>query len=266
MFVNMLVNDYFVQINVLRQRIKPGFMQAFYKAIIKEGFLFDGGYTHEGDWTNRKLDRLEEIADFNQVRMEARISQGFPQEDYDEDVIYDHEIDFRGIRFKREGFLGFIGYWCALGPHLTFVIKLVNTDVMAERRIPKEPPIIRDRYRYYYYLEAIEPLKRLAVKLLELRFADIIQTAHCEADPWYDIYDVATGKGLHFHPFAIMPKTLMEEFRKDYFSRWECPLTATGIMKIQLAKAKVTDLRGDDVLIEITDFTLPRSEIENGLI
>ena len=233
---------FYVQMFFIKERIKPNFVRDIYQTIIDTGFAFDGGsavegkFDDEGKRIRRNITSLEEIYEYNQTRFEQRLRDGFPDDAWDVDTEYDHELGYRHIYFKRDGFSsGLHGYWHDHNGHPAFSICIEEFDVEFKKAVPGKT------YKETMYIkEKIEPLKNMALALWEKGKVDVIQTTHDMDDPWYDIYDVARSENIYYNPFALMFEKFYEKYPAGYFDR-------------DFAKAKVTKIAHKGVYIEQTD-------------
>ena len=226
---------FYLQMFFIKERIKPNFVRDIYQLIIDAGFEFASGYVTEGDGSYRDIDTLEEIVEYNQARFEERLVAGFPKEDYHYDTVYDYELGYRHIYFRREGFKDLDGSWNENDGHPTFTLCMEEYDVMFKKEVPGQT------YREDFYIrEKIEPLKNMALKLWDNRKVDVVQTTHDMDDPWYSIYDVGRSENIYYNPFALMFERFYEKFPAGYFDR-------------DFAKAQITKIAHNGVYIEQTD-------------
>jgi hypothetical protein len=194
-------------------RIKTDcFVKNIYQFFINEGFSFTQGSTAEGDSSIRIIPSFDEVCDYNQARLEKRLSEGFPKIEREEGVVYEGELGYRHIYFEREGFLEIHGFWSDSAGYPVFYLDVPEDDVMFRKETPKH------KYDKFYKQDKIQPLKNSALKMWEQRKVDAVQTTHDMDDPWYTLFDVVSGRGIIYNPFAILPESIYEKYPKDYFT------------------------------------------------
>jgi hypothetical protein len=214
-----------------RERLKPDFIKDIYQHFIDAGFDFIGGHRWELGKSIKIKTTLEEISNWNQVRLEERLISGFPDEKHS-DCDYRYKDECWDILFTGEGYSELRGFWGDYSNHLEFGFIIPENDVLFINK------------GVHYIKNKLMPFINISKKLWEYGKVDIIQTHLEEDDPLYGFSQILKGENIRFRPFAILSESVYKKFPKDYFVKIETVnLTNNGIYIEQTNRMYVNKLK-----------------------
>ena len=184
-------------------RVKPNFVKEFYAQVISDEFRFKSGYLrHENA-------HLDEITEWNQKWLEKCRILGYK---------YYHKHDDIQMIFQTEYYSELRGYWYYSHEEVSFNLIVPEYD------------ILNCEGGSYFIESKIAPMKKLAVKLWETKYIDVIQTSVESDCGFYGLSKVIAGKNISVNPFAIIPKSVFVNFSNNYFDKMKIQkINNTGV-------------------------------------